>query len=287
MVVKMKEYTYQWNPQEDEPILKITKSSYGSFKWCPKKYEFSYIERLPQDTSEAMIKGTVVHNTREEFFDIFDVKKAENLSYDELVQYNIGLHPVDEYGDIYKTMSSFEAQRFVDARDRGELNDYLPVINEVMLDAQITIPHDINSKAILLRDYTVHLQGIIDRMFRQGDNYIPIELKTGPWKDYKLTGMRAEMSFYKLLMDNATDEYLAEKGIERQEITHWGWYYPVSNYIQVEPVKKTSMNAVMKGIAKLIYAYERNEFPEKYYYKTCEWCSFKPLCPAAQKAEFI
>ncbi len=283
----MKEYTYQWNHEEEEPVLKITKSSYGSFKWCPKKYEFSYIERLPQDTTDAMIKGTVVHNTREDFFNTFDVQKAESMSYDELVQYNIGLHPVDDYGDIYATMSSFEAQRFVDARQKDQLQDYLPVINEIMLDAEITIPHDTNSKFILLRDYTVHLQGIIDRMFRQGDNYIPIELKTGPWKDYKLTTMRAEMSFYKLLMDNATDEELRNKGIERQEITHWGWYYPVSNYIQVEPVKKTSINAVKKGIAQLLYSYERNAFPEKYYYKTCNFCSFKPLCPAAQEAEFI
>ena len=278
----MKEYTYQWNHEEEEPVLKITKSSYGSFKWCPKKYEFSYIERLPQDTTDAMIKGTVVHNTREDFFNTFDVQKAESMSYDELVQYNIGLHPVDDYGDIYATMSSFE-----DARQKDQLQDYLPVINEIMLDAEITIPHDTNSKFILLRDYTVHLQGIIDRMFRQGDNYIPIELKTGPWKDYKLTTMRAEMSFYKLLMDNATDEELRNKGIERQEITHWGWYYPVSNYIQVEPVKKTSINAVKKGIAQLLYSYERNAFPEKYYYKTCNFCSFKPLCPAAQEAEFI
>ena len=37
------EYTYQWNHEwandEDKPILKITKSSLGSFKWCNKQYE--------------------------------------------------------------------------------------------------------------------------------------------------------------------------------------------------------------------------------------------------------
>ena len=95
MVVIMREYTYQWNVEDDEPTLKITKSSFGSFQWCPRKYEFSYIERLPQDTTEAMIKGTAVHNSREDFFDVFDVKKAENMSNDELVDYNMGLHPID------------------------------------------------------------------------------------------------------------------------------------------------------------------------------------------------
>ena len=85
----MREYNYEWYPEKyddpNEPILKLTKSSFGSFQWCPKKYEFSYPLRLPQATTEAMIKGTVVHNSREDFFNQFDIKKAENLSYDELV----------------------------------------------------------------------------------------------------------------------------------------------------------------------------------------------------------
>ena len=45
----MKDYSYQWQPENyddpSKPILKITKSSLGSFDWCPKKYEFNYIER--------------------------------------------------------------------------------------------------------------------------------------------------------------------------------------------------------------------------------------------------
>ena len=40
-IEEMEDYTYQWLPEnyekEDEPILKITKSSLGSYNWCPKK----------------------------------------------------------------------------------------------------------------------------------------------------------------------------------------------------------------------------------------------------------
>jgi len=75
------EYTYQWVADtygdEDLPILKITKSSFGSFQWCPKKYQFSYIERLPQDTTEAMYKGTIIHNAREAFFDDLTLLKQK------------------------------------------------------------------------------------------------------------------------------------------------------------------------------------------------------------------
>ena len=84
----MREYTYQWNADdyedESKPILKITKSSNGTFQWCPKKYQYNYIERLPQDTTEAMYKGTIIHNAREDFFNTFDVKKAADMDYEEL-----------------------------------------------------------------------------------------------------------------------------------------------------------------------------------------------------------
>jgi len=94
----MDEYTYQWLPENysdpSEPILKITKSSLGSFLWCPKKYEFSYIERRPIDQSEAMRKGTIMHNAREDFFNTFDVKKAENMTSDEVIDYCSSLFPL-------------------------------------------------------------------------------------------------------------------------------------------------------------------------------------------------
>jgi len=288
----MREFTYEWYPDkyddEDEPILKITKSSFGTFNWCPKKYEFSYPLRLPQATTEAMIKGTAVHDSREDFFNAFDIKKAENMSYDELVTYNMGLHPIDDYTEMYRTISIFEAERFIEAREDDKLHDYLPVINEVMMDAEITIPHAINPKCILERDYVVHLQGIIDRMFIQDGNYIPLELKTGPWKDYKLTMMRKELAFYKILLENAPQEMIRDAGLDPNiPITNWGWYYPQSNYLQVEKVKIQSMNAVYNGIAKLIKAYELQEFDAKYYYNTCQHCSFMSICPAAQEGEWL
>ena len=286
----MREYTYQWNPENADddslPILKITKSSaIGAYKWCPKKYEFSYIQRLPQDTTDAMIKGTIVHNTREDFFNEFDVSKAENMSHSELIEYNIGLHPIDDYGDIYRNMATFEAGRFVQARDEGKLDTYVPVINEVMLDAEITIPHDAAPKVGLLRrDYVVHLQGIVDRMFLDNGKYVPIELKTGIWADWKTGDRRKEMAFYKFLCENASQESLDAAGIDRNiPITHWGWYYPESNHIHVEPVKKASMTSLMRLFVSMIKSYEDNNFEAKYYYKTCQHCSFYPICEKAQE----
>ena len=68
----MTEYTYQWNPEwEDDPSmpqLKVTKSSLNTFEFCRKQYEFNYIEGRKQEPSMAMIKGTIVHNSYEDFY---------------------------------------------------------------------------------------------------------------------------------------------------------------------------------------------------------------------------
>ena len=80
----MREYTYAWNPasydDETQPILKITKSSFGSFQWCPQRYFFQYPMRLPIDQSPAMAKGSIIHNAQEDFYNDFDIKKAESMT---------------------------------------------------------------------------------------------------------------------------------------------------------------------------------------------------------------
>jgi len=285
-IKSMREFTYQWEAENfddpSKPILKISKSSLGSFNWCPKKYEFSYIERLPQDQTEAMRKGTILHNHREDFFDEFDVKKAENMNNSEITEYVTSLMPVDEYYDISLTVAAFEAQRFIEAKSEGKTDEYLPIINEEMFDCEITIPKDTNSKFPLQRDYVVRLQGIIDRVFIENGKLIPFEYKTGGWKDWKKTSMRQEMAFYQLMIENCADEILDKYGLNSDmEVSHWGWYYPAANHITVEPVKKRTRTSVMNNIAKLIHSYEQKHFETKFYYKTCSHCSFFGICEAA------
>lgn len=289
---EMDEYTYQWLPEnydnEDEPILKITKSSMMSHLWCPKKYQFGYIERLPQDQTEAMRKGTYIHNAREAFFNDFDIKKAEEMSHNELLDYCTSLFPLDDYFDDYIAIAAFEANRFAESKLEGKLDDYLPPCNEGKFDCEIVIPANTDAKYPLSREYKIHLQGIIDRVFEEDGSYIPMELKTGKWTDSKVSNMRKEMAFYKILIENSSDAVLEQAGLQPNvPVTHWSWYYPTSNYIYVEEVKKSSVTSVMKSIARLIYAYEQKNFPAKFFYRTCAHCSYFGICEAAQEDTWV
>lgn len=293
-IKSMKEFTYDWKPENyddpSKPILKISKSSIvGSFGWCPQKYVFSYIQRLPQDQTEAMRKGTILHNSREDFFNEFDVKKAESMNNSEVLEYCTSLMPVDEYFDISLTVAAFEAQRFIEARSEDRVDEYLPVINECKFDCEITVPMNGSKKYPLQRDYVVRLQGIIDRVFIENGKLIPFEYKTGGWKEGKESSMRQEMAFYQLMIENSPDEVLEKHGLNSDmEVSHWGWYYPAANHITVEPVKKRSMTALMDNIAKLIQSYENNEFAAKFWRQTCsQYCSYYGICPAAQEDAWL
>jgi hypothetical protein len=42
---------YSWSPDMEDKILRVTKSSNGTFDWCPKQYFFQYIMKLQQPYS--------------------------------------------------------------------------------------------------------------------------------------------------------------------------------------------------------------------------------------------
>jgi len=210
------------------------------------------------------------------------------MSADELHDYCASLTPIDEYFDISMTVAAFEAERFLDAKTEDKVDEYLPVCNEGLFDAEITIPADTNPKFPLSRDYKIHIQGIIDRIFMENGGYVPFEYKTGAWKDYKATMMRKEMAFYQMLIENAEDEVLIKNGLQPNvPVTHWGWYYPVSNYVFAEEAKARTMKSVLKNIAKLIHAYEQKSFPTKFFFKTCSHCSYFSLCDAAEEDSWV
>ena len=278
-------FTYQWNPLAKEgPTLKITKSSIGTFNFCPASYVYSYDPfgegKRKQKTSEAMIRGTRVHDAQEKFWDEMNIEKAMNFIDDPnaLVKHFREYYPQaeDEVSvAIYRAMSAWSAERFIDSVKEGTLEFYKPIANEVMLDANYILETEEHGRI------NVHLQGIIDRMFFDGDGYVPLELKTGAWKDSKKTNMRKEMAFYQLLFEECEAEDLIKLGIDpTYGITSWGWFFPASNYIYVEEVKSRSMTSVINSLKKLVIAYFEKEFPHKFFYKKCEKCGHYEHCDA-------
>jgi RecB family exonuclease len=193
----------------------------------------------------------------------------------ELQKHFRGLYPEapeEDYEDIYRAMTAYNTERFIECIEEDVIDNFIPVGNEIMLNARYTTEDG----------QVVHLQGIIDRIFYEDGGYIPMELKTGAWKDTKKTMMRKEMAFYKLLFEHATDEDIRAAGLDPDiPFTHWGWYYPASNYVWVEKVSNRSEQAMHRSMKKLLNAYQEQEFDFEYYYKKCIHCGHYDHCEAA------
>jgi len=277
-------FTYQWNPDdENSPVLKITKSSLGTYSFCRASYRMSYDPlgegKVSQPANEAMIRGTTAHDAQEEFWKMVDVEKAMNHIDDpnKLAKSFLDLYPEtdDEITSaLYRSMASWSAERFIDCVKDGTIEFFKPVGNEVRLNARIE-----------LNGLQIHLQGIIDRLFIVDGGYTPLELKTGVWKDSKATHMRKEMAFYKILFDNATDEDKIAAGLDPEmEFTNWGWFFPASNYIFLEPVKAKTEVSVEKTMQKLVDSYLVAEFPFDDFYKKCRKCGLYSVCEKGENS---
>ena len=124
------------------------------------------------------------------------------------------------------------------------------------------------------------MRGYIDTIFENddGDGFALMELKTGKWRDAKVSDMRMEMSFYKFLIESSSEEELRKVGLDAM-VTHWGWRYSAADHLDYEPVKKVSERAMMKRLQDLVRSYLHQDFtPTKADFK-CSYCNYMQFCP--------
>ena len=302
--------TYQWKPGH-EKMLRMTKSSLTSdFDYCPKQYEYKRIHRLPEPSSDAMMKGNNVHEAIEVFYDnvppVLDELHTlmQRNKTEEALQLALSVIPEQEYvlgeGPSIEQRIRWDLQRLLS----GGKENYLPVINELEIHAFVEEEFEFNGE---VHTIPIHFAGSIDRGYATDEGtYALMELKTGKWvqtknrqdewedSKFKLESMRQEMAFYKYLLQVADHPY--------QDVSHWGWVYPSGNTAKLDPLNKygyeqrgvnkityepatgrtwtTFRKRVERLKAALLTAYLAEDFPTKASAGKCAWCNFKSICPS-------
>lgn len=286
-----KESTYQWEPGH-EKRLRVTKSSLGDFEFCPKQYEFKRVEGRSTPETEAMRRGTNVHDAMEMFYIKVRPRLAEighlaqsgkdEEALDLMLKclpepeepYELGEEP------ILLTRMEWEYARLLAC---DEIEDFLPVYNEADVHAFIEEKVELNGEVTHI---PIHLGGKIDRAFRSEEGRLALmELKTGKWNgsSFKLKSMRKEMAFYAWALSE--DETLAD-----DDVSHWGWLYPAGDsggegcfkHWDYERFKKQYIGYVKRDLKRLLEAYIMGEFTPKPSQGKCAWCHFMNECPAWQ-----
>lgn len=298
--------TYAWHPgmvDDDNNMMKLrmTKSTLGTFKMCPRQYYYQYVLRIPQGETIPMVRGTNVHNVVEYFWkqineDVLEVVKklldedkqitAKKLLEDFLPVPEDGFHY--EEGTVIEQWFEWNWLRLLVCYTDKTMNLWQPVGNELEVHAM----EDIEVDGVIV---PVHYKGYVDRVFSDGQGgFIVMELKTGKWKEkpYKYSGMRFEMEFYRMMLVKSDySEYLP--------VTQWAWEYPYGQVNGgdgatwvIEDTKSLSRYA-SKSIKtmqeKVIRAHLNNDFPPvhtencKTYCRhttmPCGYCDYIDICP--------
>jgi len=289
--------SYAWTPEmgEDGIVIRVSKSTLTSSKWCPKQLLLSKTHEVPQMQHDYLVIGDDVHQSLEHFYNNADadaitlLKDAAIEGKDRLVmdQLRTWLPSREEVIDMRRDSSKdepfYEAQydHNITWLLRNEVlrlthtkpEDFLPVANEVKLSPKATFHVDD-------KEVEVQLVGIIDRIFSEGQGGLALmELKTGKWHPRKMSAMRMEMAYYKMLIELSTEEELKAVGLNDSMVTHWGWRYSAADRLDYEPVKKVSERAMQNSMNKLLRMYVDQDFPITKDDFKCSYCDYMDLCP--------
>jgi len=289
--------SYAWTPEmgEDGIVIRVSKSTLTSSKWCPKQLLLSKTHEVPQMQHDYLVIGDDVHQSLEHFYNNADadalvmLKSAATQGKDRLVMDQLRTWLPSREEVIGMRRDSSKDEPFYETQydhnitwllrnevlrlTHTEPEDFLPVANEVKLSPRATFHVDD-------KEVEVQLVGIIDRVFSEGKGGLALmELKTGKWHPRKMSAMRMEMAYYKMLIELSTEDELKAVGLNDTIVTHWGWRYSAADRLDYEPVKRVSERAMQTSLNKLLRMYVEQDFPLTKDDFKCSYCDYMDLCP--------
>lgn len=245
----------------------LSPSKVTSFRDCALAFRFSAIERLPEPSSPAMVKGTLVHSALERLFWFHERgTRSESAGLAELSAAWDELQSDPEFVSLDLTADQAEAFRedgatFVHNYFRLEdPNEVRAVGMELTLDAKLG---------------DVRLRGIIDRLdLTEDGELVVIDYKTGrapsqAYEQSKLVGVH----IYAMLCE----ELLGRRPV-RVELLH----LREPTVITAEPSDQAIRGNRQRTVA-VWSAIERACRDEDFRPKTgplCKYCHFQSFCPA-------
>jgi hypothetical protein len=292
--------TYAWQPDMEDKILRVSKSSVGTFDWCQQQYFLEKILGMRGDEQDYHIRGSNVHDAVEYWW-----KAMEDVIEDvwQLVRENKREQATTRCIEALPTPPSpyifgedeqlhlwvkWQMDRLYTYPKEADISTirrrWFPIGNESEVHAARIVTSSDGT------DIPIHMKGYIDRIFLDDDEagIVLMELKTGKWKDRKRADMRAEMQFYRMMLEHS-------QHMEFLPVSGWGWEFPggginggdgpLWDYESVSgPGGRYAPKTVEKRLQKLVDAHLTGEFTpapllKKHDTFKCEWCDFMHECP--------
>ena len=246
----------------------LSPSRAADFKQCPLKYRFRTIDRLDEAPSPAAARGTLVHAALETLFDLPATERTPEAAVAMLPQRWAEL--VEERPELAPMLTDRELDEstwFADAEDL--VRRWFTLEDPTRLepsDRELLVEVDVDG---------LTLRGIIDRLDIAPTGEVRVvDYKTGrsPSERFESSAL-FQMKFYGLVLWRLTGRvpdllqlvYLKDAQVVR--------YVP----------DEADLRALERNVHAVWAAIERATETGDWRPRTsrlCDWCDFKPLCPA-------
>ena len=239
----------------------------SAFTNCPLAFKFSYLDRLPEPPSAAASKGTLVHRALELLLDRPALQRTLDQALADLDRARTELADHPEFSELDLTEAEWRAfhteaeglvRRYFELEDPTTVH---PVGLELKLEAQVG---------------ETRLRGIIDRL-----DYLP---ETGELvvTDYKTGSVPSEMFENSRLGGVHVYALLVERtfGVRPTRVQLYYLSKPEAIIAMSSDQKVTGVERKTGALWNaIVRACARDDFRPNPG-KLCDWCSFKPYCPA-------
>lgn len=248
------------------PPRTLSPSKVAAFTQCALKFRYTAIDKLPEPPSEAATKGTLVHTALERLFTLDPherTREAARVCLDQAIEW---IRPDDEFTGLELDAATEDAF-FADAA--------VLVDNYLAMEDPTTIrPIGIEIMLEVARNGYA-LRGIIDRLeLGPDDELIVTDYKTGRAPPERFAQRR--MDGVKLYASMCTD--LLGRRPDKVQLL----FLRDRTVIEAAPSTQ-ELNGMNRRVDAIWHAVERScatdDFRPKPS-KLCDWCSFKPHCPA-------
>lgn len=246
----------------------LSPSRAGDFKQCPLLYRFRAVDRIPETPTRAQVRGTVVHSALERLFAL-PAEQRDKANATELLE------------PAWRELATRQPELAELFTDEPELTEWLTSVRK-LLDSYFELedPSRVEPAACEMRvetelDSGVLLRGFIDRVDIAPTGEIRlVDYKTGA-APRQIGEARAmfQMKFYALVLWRTRGQlprqllllYLSD----RQSLA----YAPDED--ELRRFERT-LDAIWQAILRAGRTGDFRPSPSK----LCDYCDFKPLCPA-------
>ena len=245
----------------------LSPSKLSAFKDCPLAFRFAAIDRLPEEPSPHMVKGTLVHAALERLF--WDHPRGTRSPAAAEAALAAAWATLEQGDDVAALDLSHEQRAAFVADARSLLDGYFRLEDPDAVDAvgvELTLEATVGA---------LRLRGIIDRLDVTGDGeLVVVDYKTGRVPSVNQENQRlGGVQFYALL---------CEQVLGRRPSRVRLMYLREPLVIEAEPSEQ-AVRGTRQRTAAVWSAIERACVLEDFRPRPsalCNWCSFRPLCPA-------